>query len=145
MPELATIYSELLTGAVTAIAKSESAHLAAHVQAISDLNGKAPGTDDLLKAFASGWLPDFFAASELQLSAQLSMTTARERKVGGTGGVEFGPLKLEGSLSETFTQGTGTNLSITTTLVRRSRSSGLENALSALSVTPVDLALPGKS
>lgn len=137
MPELATIYAELLDGAVTAVARAEALRLVAHVKALQGLKGKEPGTDDLLKLLEAGYLPDYYVGAELQIAAQLTLTTARERKVSGSGAVTFGPLKLEGSLSETFRQATTTNLSITTTLVRQSRSKGIENVLSALSPTPV--------
>jgi hypothetical protein len=138
MPELATIYAELLNGAVSAVARAETERLAAHVEMLRKLDGKTPGVDDLLRAYQEGYLPDHFVAAELQVSAQLTMTTARERTIGANGGLEFGPLRLEGSLTETFQQGTTTNLSVTCTLVRQARSKGIENTLSALSPAPVN-------
>ena len=137
MAELGTIFAELLNGAVDAVAMSESRHLTAHVKALSDLKGKEPGTDELLKLFQAGWFPDYFAAAELDVEAQLVMATSRERKVSGSGSVTFGPIRIEGTLSNAFAQGTQTNLSVRATLRRQSRSSGLEYAISALSPVQV--------
>jgi hypothetical protein len=136
MPELSEIYSQLLEGAVKAVEQSEQRHLLAQVDALTKLDGKAPGIEDLKAAFTLGWTPDYFLGAELQITAQLTMSTARERQIGGTGGVTFGPVQIQASLTESFHQGTQTNLSINCLLKRQSRSAGLDYALQALTAVP---------
>jgi hypothetical protein len=143
MPELAEIYSALLDGAIRAVERSEQSHLLAQADALTKLDGKAPGVEDLKAAFALGWTPDYFVGAELQISAQLTMSTARERQVGGSGGVTFGPVQIQGSLAESFHQATETNLSVNCVLKRQSRSAGLDYALTALSaVAAPELPVP---
>ncbi|HEU4751927.1 MAG TPA: hypothetical protein VFU47_02385 [Armatimonadota bacterium] len=135
MAELSDLFAGLLDGAVAAVNESEGKYLAQQVSAVKQLGGKDVDAETLLKLFAAGWLPDFFVTAQMELAAQLTMSTARERQVSGTGGVTFGPVKLEGSLSNTFHQGTSTNLSVSCTLVRQSRNAALDAAYAALGAT----------
>lgn len=133
MPELKEMFAGILMGATNAIEASERAHLQAHVEAVQALGGKPDATlDDLLAAFAKGWLPDYFAGDALEVAAQLTMSTARDRSVSGSGGVTLGPVQIQAQVSERFTQGTETNLSINAKLARQSRSAGLQYALQQL-------------
>ena len=134
MAELGEVVGELLEGTLRAVARSESRHLRAHVEALTLLAGQEPGTAELVKVLETGWTPDFFVGSQMSVSAQLAMTTTRERKVSGGGGVTLGPLRIEGSLAETFQQGTQTNLAVTVDLVRQSRSRAVTAAVEALRV-----------
>lgn len=131
--ELASIYGQLLTSTIKAVETSESEHLKAHVKAVKELAGdKGKPVEVLEKALSAGWTPDYFIGAELQIAAQLTMSTQRERKLDATGGVAWGPIKIEASFGQTFAQGTQTNLSVNAILKRQSRSQGLEYALSAL-------------
>lgn len=132
MPELSEILTSTLDGAVRAIDASERRHLVTQVQAIQVLAGKEPTLADLLGLMEEGWLPDYFAGTELEISAQLAMNTARERQVGGSGSVQLGPLQLTGSLATSLRQATSTNVAVTIRLARQSRSQGLEYAIQAL-------------
>jgi hypothetical protein len=132
MPELGEILRNVLDGTVDAVETSERRHLMAQIEAVQQLSGAEPGTDELLELFKKGYLPDYFAGTELTVSAQLSMATTRERTVGGTAGGQIGPLTVQGSLTETFRQATQTNVSVTVILGRQSRNRSLEYALSAL-------------
>lgn len=132
MAELGQIYAELLNGTIEAVARSESRRLAAHVSTLRALNGQEPGAEELLALFEQGYFPDYFAGTELQINAQLTLTSSRERKASGGGGVGFGPVRIEASLSESFLQGSQTNLSVSCVLRRQSRSAGIEHALAAL-------------
>ncbi len=134
MAELGEVVGELRAGPWGAVARAESRRLRAHVEALTLLAGQEPGTAELAKVLETGWTPDFFVGSQLSLSAQLAMTSTRERKVAGGGGVTLGPLRIEGSLTETFQQGTQTNLSVTVELVRQSRSRAVTGAIEALRV-----------
>lgn len=142
MPELSEILTSTLDGAVRAVDASERRHLVAQVQAIQVLAGREPTLTDLLGLMEEGWLPDFFAGTELEIAAQLAMTTARERQASGGGSVQLGPLQLTGSLSTSLRQATTTNVAVTIRLARQSRSQGLEYAIQALR-TPNAPALPG--
>ena len=132
MAELAEIYSGLLDGAIKAVESSEREHLTAHVEVLSRLAGATPDADTVKAALAGGWMPDYFIGAELQVAAQLTMSTSRQRQVDGKGSVTFGPVQIQGGLSETFQQGTQTNLSVSCVLTRQSRSSGLDYALQSL-------------
>jgi hypothetical protein len=52
--------------------------------------------------------------------------------VAAGGGIAWGPIKLEGTLANSFQQGTQSNLSVSCTLKRQSRSAGLAYVLTAL-------------
>lgn len=132
MADLGDLLKGVLGSAIAAIEESESAHLQAQVTAIQALAGKTPGVDDVLKAFQAGWLPDFFAAASLEVSAQLTVTSTRERTISGSGAVGFGPIQISGSLAETVRTGSNTNLGVTVTMERQSRNKSLEYALNAL-------------
>ena len=132
MAELGELFGAVLNGAIKAIDDSERRSLVAHAEALAATAGKEPGIDEALKAMQGGWIPSYYAGAELQVGAQLSMSTARERKVAANGKVTFGPISVEGGLSTSLTQGTTTNLSVNCVMRRQARSYGLEEALSAL-------------
>ena len=66
-----------------------------------------------------------FVAGEIDLTAQLAMSTERTRSVDAKGAVTFGPLSLTGGFNSSLKQTTATNLSIHVVLARQSRSSAL--------------------
>src|SRR5688500_15402609 len=137
MPQLSEIFSDLLMGAVEAVATAEARQLKAHVEAVQALGGEEPGTDTLIRLLDEGYVPDYFAGVDLDLSAQLSIATTRERRGSGTGGVTFGPVKIEGTLANSFTQATQTNLTVAATLRRQSKNAGIEHLLTSLrALTP---------
>ena len=132
MPQLAQVFGAVLSESVEAVNASERKHLLSHVAVLTRLAGREPTTEDLLAAYEAGWLPDFHAAVDLTVSAQLAMTTSRERTTDAGGSVQFGPLRIEGRLAESFSQGTTTNLSVSATLRRESRGTAIAAALAAL-------------
>lgn len=136
MPQLSEMVGEMLEGVIRAVHRSEARHLEAQIDALERLAGSQPGTAELRSLLESGYLPDYFIGTEVHLTAQLTMSTARERTHSAGGGIGFGPLRIEGGLSNGFRQGTQTNLSVDLTLVRQSRNQGLAYALTALSGGP---------
>ena len=141
MADLPTLFSGILTGALGALDASEKAHLLAHVQAVEKLGGQVD-LAGVLDAINGGWLPDYFAAAELNVSAQLAMSTSRQQVVQAQGGVNIGPIQLTGSLAETTARGENTNVTVTCTLERQSRSKAMSNAFDALLTTPGPSILP---
>ncbi len=136
MPELAQIVQSLLNGTIEAIEKSEVAHLKAQIDAVKALKGKGASLDDLQSLFDNGYLPDYFAGDELTLTAQLSMTTGRERQSGVSAGGSIAGITVQGSLTETFRQATQTNLSVTINLSRQSRNRAIDHTLTSLQSLP---------
>jgi hypothetical protein len=137
MPELGAIFGSLLTSVIQAVESSEKQHLQNGLDALKGVTGKtAPGLDDLAKALQSGWLPDYFIGAEIQVNAQLTMTTVRGQSADVKVGTGLGPITISGGFSESFRQGTNTNLSVTCTLTRQSRTKAIENAFQALSAAP---------
>jgi hypothetical protein len=124
MPELSEILSNVLNGAIDAVEMSERTHLMNQLDAVQRLSGAQPEMDELLELLKQGYLPDYFAGTELTISAQLSMATTRQRTTSGSAGGQIGPLAVQGSLTESFGQATQTNVSVTVTLVRQSRNRG---------------------
>jgi len=132
MPELAEIVTELLDGTQRSISQSEREHLLSHVRAVVELAGEQPGTEDILRLLEQGWLPDYFVTNGFTLVAQLVMQTARERRISGSGGITWGPLRLDATLQTSLMQSTQTNLQVELTCVRQSRSRGLAYIVSEL-------------
>ena len=141
MAELPRLIERTIDGVLEGLDASENRHLISHVKAIKQM-AVSPGEDaearlnTLLELLEGGWTPDFFAAAGVEVNGQLTMTTARRRETTVGGGLKFGPVSLEGSYTEEFSQGTTTNLSVRVSLVRQSRSKGLENAFSSLASLP---------
>ena len=136
MPELIEIIGSVVDGTIRTLDASEKRHLLAQIDAISQLAGGLT-VDGLKELFDKGWLPDYLAAGQVVIAVQLAMTTGRERSSGGTGSVEIGPLRISGHLSETFRQATTTNLSVTITMDRQSRSRAIEGAVESLRALPI--------
>lgn len=149
MAELSELFSSLLDGAVSAIAKSEAKHVKTNVEAAmqlagKDLQGGVPlqVMKDLLDG---GFTADMFAGAEIEIDAALSMSTSRERKVVGSGNVVFGPVRIEASLQTGLTQATQTNLSVRCLLRRVSKSAAMDNMVESvqrLSELPAGVAPP---
>lgn len=135
MADLATLFQSVLSGTLTALDKSEADHLAAHVDAIKAAGGN-PSVDGILAAFKAGWLPDYYAAAGLEVSAQLAMSTARQQNINATGGVVLGPVQLNAQFGIQTNEATNTNLTVTARLERQSRSSALSNAFESLLALP---------
>ena len=103
--------------------------------------GKELSVDDLVNLWQQGWLERYFAAAGIDLSAQLVVSSGRERTLNAQGGVTIGPVSISATYAETFRQATTTNLSVSIQLQRQSRSDALTEAFGAL-VTPKASALP---
>ena len=132
MPQLAEILNDLVESNVKRADESEKRRLLAHVKAIRELAGEEPGIDELQALFEAGWLPTYQVEDELHVDAQLAMSTTRERKIDAGGTVSFGPIAIQGTLSNSFGQGTQTNVAVSVVLKRRSISEVLSLAREAL-------------
>lgn len=138
MPE----FSEILDTALEAVANStdrqELRRLRAHVEAIKQLAGAEPGTDELLELVgteeAPGYLPHYNHAARATLSASLAMSTSRKRETTAGGEVQIGPIALRGEMSNAFGQDTATNLQVTVELERRLVSQSYGDLLNALQI-----------
>lgn len=128
MPQLAEIITETLEGTLVAIDNSQRRVLLAQLTAVRTLAETAPEQrlEVALQLLEEGYLPDFYAATQVQLDAQLTMTTARDRQQSGGGSVNFGPIRLEGSMANTFRQATTTNLAVSIQMERESKNRGIE-------------------
>ncbi len=135
MADLTSLFSGILSGALTALDQSERDHLMAHVAAVQKLGGNVT-LDGILQSMQAGWLPDYFAAAELTVSAQLAMSSSRQQTIQGTAGATLGPVQVTGSLAQTTARAENTNLTVTATLERQSRSKAVGNAFDALLVNP---------
>jgi hypothetical protein len=91
-----------------------------------------PTVQDALTLLDGGWIPDYFAAAELEVQAQLALTTDRKRTIDAGGGISLGPVQLQGRLAETFSRGETANLQVRCTLQRKARSRALSEATEAL-------------
>ena len=136
MPEFGELIGSSLRGVIGELDRSEQRHLLAHVKAVKEFAGQTPGIDEIQALIESGWLPDFYAASKVQLDASLSLTTSRERTSGGSGGVEFGPIKITGTFANSFSQGTVSNVTVSLELARGSRDRALNSIFEVFSRTP---------
>lgn len=139
MPQLAEIIAETLEGTLVAIDASQRRVLRAQLNVVKVLAETAPDQrlDVALRLLEEGYLPDFYAATQVQIDAQLSMTTARDRQVSGSGSVTVGPLILEGSLANTFRQATTTNVAVSIQMDRESKNRGIEYIHSLFPALPV--------
>jgi len=132
MPELATLLRETVGGVIAVLDASEKKHLLAHVEAVKGIGSSEVGEDQLVTLLEEGWLPDFMAAASVNVRADLSMTTGRERTTNAGGSVNLGPLSITGSFTDKMTQGTTTNLSVTVEFTRRSASAIISAARDSL-------------
>ena len=144
MAELTTLFYELLDGTVEALAKSESRHLKDDIDAAIRLaaSGDTVSAQVMSDLLDKGYIPDFYAAADLDLEAQLTMSTTRERKTSGTGSITYGPLKIEATLGNSLVQGTNTNLTIRCHLQRTSKSAMIDRVLQTVEKTVATVTPP---
>ena len=136
MAELSELFSDLLNGAVDAIARSEAEHLKVDVDAAISLAGKdlSQGipAEILGGLLDKGYIPDIFAGDEVEIEANLATSMARERKMTAGGGVTWGPVKIDASLSDTRAEQTNTNLTVRCKLRRVSKSTAMDKMVENL-------------
>lgn len=138
MADIGDILASTLTAATKTVDDSERAALLAQVEAVENVQAGKATLKDLLSAQDAGWLPDYYAGDQITVNAQFIATEAKETTLSGTGSVggTVGPVTIgiQGSLAQTTRQGTQTNLAVSVTLVRQSRSKAVDNAYAALGV-----------
>lgn len=104
----------------------------AQAEELAKLSGGTITAEQLKAILGAGYVPDTFLASQLQIGVELTVDATQEVDFSATGGVEFGPIKIEGNYTNKRSSGEQANVSINLTMERQSRNAGINYALQQL-------------